>query len=363
MKVHPRSRPGGLWQSRLVLIAGIMLVPLLWSMQADAYQGFGATTSGGSGKKRVRVTTLNDAGAGSFRQAVSQGNRTIVFDVAGEIELSSPILVRGAFITIDGFSAPSPGITLRHYGLFMRGDLGAHDVIVRGIRVRNSQNDGILIKSGAYNVVIDHVSIDGSADGNLNITDGAHDITVSWSILGNPAWTHPTNMLIKQNPSRVTLHHNLFRARERNPQVRIDAAGTPATATTLDMRNNVIWGWGSGYGTLIFFGPWANVVQNYYYSAGGDAGDALVACKNAQCRFGQPVNHPNSRSRAYVEGNVSGDGLDTINNEGAEPQAFSAPVVDTQGACAAAAAVLAGAGVRPLDDIDKQYILATLPGC
>src|SRR5262245_64407193 len=114
----------------------------------------------------VRVTTLDDAARGSLRQALRGGNRTIVFDVAGEIQLTSHLYVGGAFVTVDGFSAPPPGITLRGHGLIIRGNRGAHDVVVRGIRVRDSAIDGIQVSYGAHNVVIDHVSVAGSAGGH-----------------------------------------------------------------------------------------------------------------------------------------------------------------------------------------------------
>jgi hypothetical protein len=71
-----------------------------------------------------------------------------VFDVGGVIELARMVLVRGAFVTIDGFSAPPPGITLRGGALFIRGNDGAHDVIVRGIRVRGAPADGIAVSPG-----------------------------------------------------------------------------------------------------------------------------------------------------------------------------------------------------------------------
>src|SRR5918992_3223496 len=104
---------------------------------AQAYQGFGTSTSGGLAGVTVRVTNLNDSGPGSLRDAVSKGHRTVVFDIAGDIVLKRTLQVRGAFITIDGFSAPSPGITLRRFGLSISGERGAHDVIVRGIRIRD----------------------------------------------------------------------------------------------------------------------------------------------------------------------------------------------------------------------------------
>ncbi|MGH8006048.1 MAG: hypothetical protein ACREQ3_03485, partial [Candidatus Binatia bacterium] len=105
-------------------------------LEAATFAGFGATTPGGSGGTVVHVTNLKDAGLGSLRDALSQGNRHIVFDVAGVIELKSRLDVKGAHITIDGFSALLPGITLKNYGLRIPGKDGAHNVIVQGIRVR-----------------------------------------------------------------------------------------------------------------------------------------------------------------------------------------------------------------------------------
>jgi hypothetical protein len=308
------------------------------------YQGFGAQTLGGQGKPVYPVTNLNDSGTGSLRDALSQGNRHIVFDVAGDILLKSNLVVRGANVTLDGFTAPSPGITLRNYGLIIHGKQGAHDIIVRAIRVRNVEGnrDGIQIAYGAYNVIIDHVSIQGSGDGNLDITYDSHDVTVSWSILTKPA-DEEKNMLIKYDPSRITLHHNLFlHALQRNPQVRIDDAGTPAKDTTVDMRNNLVWGWKGGHGTLIWYGPRVNVVENFYSAAGGDPKRALQVSNGA---------------RAYVAGNFSNDGLtDYINARGTEATPFQAPLVDTVDACTAAHLVLAEAGVRPLDTVDQKYL-------
>src|SRR5262245_15622940 len=122
--------------------------------QSGPYEGFGAGTPGGSREAVVRVTTLADAGPGSLRDAVSLGWRTVVFDVAGTIDLASAIHVGGPFVTIDGFTAPAPGITLRGGGLIVRGRDGAHDVIIRGLRVRDAAEDGIQIAYGAYNVVV-----------------------------------------------------------------------------------------------------------------------------------------------------------------------------------------------------------------
>ncbi|WP_337286659.1 hypothetical protein [Candidatus Methylomirabilis sp.] len=323
-------------RKRSFLICAAMLVSSLsFTSAAQSYQGFGTTTPGGAGGTVVHVTNLNDSGPGSFREAVKQGNRTVVFDVGGEIVLTDYLYVLGANITIDGLTAPSPGITLRNRGLIIRGNKGAHDVIVRGLRVRDSPIDGIQIAYGAYNVVIDHVSVAGSGDENMEITGGSHDVTVAWSILAGPG----KNMLIKYDqPSRITLHHNVFTVGlTRNPQTRIDDAGTPATDTTLDMRNNLIWNWGIGYGTLVWYGPRANIVNNYYSSS-----DEAITVSSA---------------RAYVQGNESADQID-INRHGNEPSPFPAPFVDTQTACTAAYLALTDAGARPPDSLDQQFLSA-----
>jgi hypothetical protein len=325
------------------------------------YQGFGATTPGGAGQPVVRVTNLDDSGPGSLRRALSGGERTIVFDVAGTIELADTLHVRGAFVTIDGSTAPPPGITLRHHGLAIHGQGGAyydcgdscddaHDVIVTGLRIRGAAEDGLRIAHGAYNVVVDHVSIQGSLDGNLDITE-SHDITVQWSVLAEPADVQK-NMLIKYGPAHITLHHNVFvGAQQRNPQVKIDDEGTTATDTTLDMRNNVVWDWLDGYGTLVASGARANVADNIYGSpySGRDEREKAIRVDEA---------------RAWIAGNVSLDGIGRLDGTGTDGRPFDAPWVDTQPACVAGPAVLAGAGVRPLDAVDEAYLARiVLPVC
>lgn len=343
------------------LLTACALLLTAASALAQGYQGFGATTPGGDGGQIVNVTNLNDAGPGSLREAVAGGNRTVVFDVGGEIVLSDFVYVGGAFVTIDGFTAPPPGITLKNRGLIIRGSRGAHDVIVRGLRVRNSAIDGIQVAYGASNVVIDHVSVSGSGDGNIDITEDSHDVTVSWSIFAAPA--SGKAMLIKYNASRVTLHHNLLvNSSSRSPNVGIDDDGTPATDTTLDMRNNVVANWSSGWGTLVYYGAAANVVANYYSSpasSGSRKKKALIVC-NTPC-----AGDLASVASAYVAGNVSGDALSIdINAVGTTTQPFPAPPLDTQSACAAAQRVLAEAGARPLDPIDAPHVSSVVsPSC
>ncbi len=324
---------------------------------ATGAEGFGASTPGGAGGEVVHVTNLNDSGPGSLRAAVAGGSRTVVFDVGGTIALASDITIKSSFITVDGLSAPSPGITLSGAGLIIRGP--AHDMIVRGLRIRDAWRDGIWVTDAASNVLIEHVSVHNSKDGNIDITRvGTRDVTVAWSILAEPAGEEK-NMLIAFGPTRISLHHNLFIAsQQRNPQVTFDDsdARTQDTGTTLDMRNNLIWNWRGGYGARIRYGARANIVDNYFAAAGGDAKDALVVCrglaKDSQC-----YDDTTNVARAFVDGNVSADGVD-IDSERTETSPFPGAGVVTDDAWTAACDVRAGAGVRPLDAIDAGYVAA-----
>jgi pectate lyase len=374
--------------TRLTLAASLLaatlglttpLLPPAPANAAPALQGFGASTRGGSGQPLYRVTNLKDSGPGSLRDAVAKGYRYIVFDVAGEIKLNTDIWVKGAFLTIDGSTAPAPGITLKYGALLIHGHMGAHDVIVRHLRSRDAQGcdscddtgAGFGISNKAYNVVLDHVSVQGAQDQALGMGKGAHDITVQYSIFAESKNAKGTNLpVLLSGVSRVSLHHNLFiKGYERLPQVKWSDSGAQAADTTVDLRNNLMWDWNSMAST-VWKGTRANVVGNYYHDP--DAGEngkkrALYLC-HARARSPQcDGKDPKLYARGYVAGNVSGHGASLssyLNSLGTESGPFSAPAVSTSDACTAAKAVLGGAGAQPWDSIDQQYrSKVSLVGC
>ena len=319
----------------------------------NGYSGWGASTPGGYGQPVYHVSNLADSGSGSLRDAVSQGNRYVVFDVAGTINLSSVLTIGGSYVTVNGLSAPSPGITIRQAGVRIAGS--PHDVIVSGIRIRSpgtnsSEGDGITIKDGVYNIVIDHVSVDGATDGNIDITKSAHDVTVQWSVLSGCA----KNMLINYGAQHVSLHHNIWvDSQWRNPNIQLDDAATSmAPDTTADFRNNIVWNWGdSGGGTILQCGGKANVVNNFYFSGATTTYRKQNGIVNDGCSGGT------AQPSFYTAGNVSGDDPSlNLNARGTTGSQFSAASVDTQGTCAAARNALAGAGVLPWDSVDQQHL-------
>src|SRR5262249_37800814 len=98
-------------------------------------EGYGRFAIGGRGGMVVHVTNLNDSGAGSLRDAIETGRgpRTVVFDVGGIIPLASRLSLTQNYITVAGQTAPGKGICIRAapFGLS-----GAHDVVIRDVRVR-----------------------------------------------------------------------------------------------------------------------------------------------------------------------------------------------------------------------------------
>jgi pectate lyase len=353
---------------------------------AATIQGFGSMTKGGAGQPVYRVTNLKDSGTGSLRDAVAKGYRYIVFDVAGEINLTQDIWVRGSYITIDGTTAPAPGVTLKYGALLIHGSKGAHDVIVRGLRSRNasgcdscsSTGVGIGIGTEAYHVVLDQVSVQGFDDQAISVDKGAHDITIQWSLFAegkNPSHNLPvliagTSKTTGAQTRRVSFHHNLVvKGYERMPYVSLSSTGERATELQLDMRNNVVWDWGYA-GTQVWRGAKANVINNYYYDPNAsDNGKrrAIFFCHAGSRSPNCQTSDSRMYARGYISGNVSGHGpsiSDYLNSLRTEPGPFWAPTVSTTDACTAAQQVLAKAGVRPLDAVDSKYVgLVKLTSC
>jgi pectate lyase len=197
-------------------------------------EGFGALASGGRGGETNVVTNLNDAGPGSFREAVSQRRRIVNFNVGGILRLKSNVSV-ASDVTIEGQSAPGEGITLYGHSVSFS---GSSNVVVQYLRFREGIGGdrgkcSVNIAGGA-NMIFDHVSIEWGRWDCLGLTQGSHDVTIQDSIIGEAIDPQRFGALV-DSVNNVTLSHNLWiHNHSRNPKAK----------GTIQYINNVVYNWG-----------------------------------------------------------------------------------------------------------------------
>jgi len=328
--------------SRLTRLLTVALVVGAWSSVGPTgapLEGFGSVSVGGAGGRAIAVTSLSDSGPGTLRQALHDGGSgfRIVFAVAGTIHLKSELKIREQpFVTIDGGTAPAPGIALEGHGLYI---LRSHDVIVKHLRVRNAAGDGIMVKR-SQRIVVDHCSVSDSGDENVSVTEASRDITIGWSVIAHTRATSsddaPKGMLVanfdEAPVTNVSIHHNVFiNESQRSPQV--------STAGLFDIRANVILNW-RAYGVRIRRGAWGNVVRNVFRSKTSPE-RALIISPDA--------------GRVYVAGNRGPENLD-VNGQGTAREPFGVAPVATEEIGIVERVVLRGAGAAPRDGVDETLL-------
>tara|TARA_R110000765_G_scaffold168384_3_gene273401 strand:+ start:16980 stop:18707 length:1728 start_codon:yes stop_codon:yes gene_type:complete len=242
-------------------------------------EGFGKNTTGGRGGIVYHVTNLNDNGPGSLRDAVErQGTRTVIFDVGGEISLLSNIVIRDGDqnLTIAGESAPSPGISLRNYGI----QIQTGNIIIRYLTIRLgdyhlsqgiSETDCLRVVNFGDGLIdgliFDHLSLSWSTDESLDINSVGtsnsdnykiQNVTVSNTIIGEPTGVSGYNMLYSNNVFNMSIYNNyMCLAKERSP-----LNGYGARGESSEVINNIIYGFKSG--SIHTYGTNTDVIGNIY---------------------------------------------------------------------------------------------------
>lgn len=247
-------------------------------------EGGGMYTTGAreaSAPEIYHVTKLTDDGStGTFRDAVSEDNRIIVFDVAGYIELDGPLTISSSNLTILGQTAPGDGIAIKDAPVIFN---QSSNVIMRYMRFRmgtenaNSDSDTLSARRGE-NLIFDHCSMSWSVDECASFYQN-RNFTLQWCII-----TEPLNRSIHDEGDGIqshgycgiwgginaSFHHNLLaNAKGRFPRIGSSETtsivdGTEDTDSLIDIRNNVFYNWketgayGGENGTRV------NLVSNYY---------------------------------------------------------------------------------------------------
>ena len=288
-------------------------------------EGHGRYVTGGRGGKVVHVTNLNDSGDGSFRKAVSGNDKKIVvFDVGGVIALNSDLSI-GKNTTIEGQTAPAPGITLRYYTVKPN-----TNNIIRFIRFRRGSekdvNDGAdaMWQRHVNDIIIDHCSFSWSIDEVASFYDN-NNFTMQWCILGESL----NNAGHGKGPhgyggiwggKLASFHHNMIcHVSNRSPRfngARYDWTGytnnalyseyqweNAVQAEIVDFRNCVVYNCGNGcYGGP--GGGYINMVGNYYKS--GPAASTTLITDMSVANSTTANNYPKywgMFSRYFIDGN------------------------------------------------------------
>lgn len=261
-----------------------LLLPTAYALAFPGAEGYGQNALGGRNGAVYVVSNLADSGAGSLRDAVSQPDRIVVFQVGGLIKIKERIVVAKR-VSILGQTAPGEGITVYGNGWSFS---NADDAVVRYIRMRMgkggaSGKDAVGIAEGR-NMIFDHVSVSWGRDETFSINGDAANITIQNSIIAQGLETHSCGGLM-QTPlgSGISLFRNLYiDNKTRNPKVK----------GTNDFVNNVVYNWGAGGGYIAgdSAGPSeANIVGNYFVSGPSTSVAAFT--------------RGNANFKGYVQGN------------------------------------------------------------
>jgi pectate lyase len=277
--------------SRILIVAAVLGSALCFSLSFGfpnssspaaftGAQGGGAASRGGRGGEICEVTNLNDSGPNSARDCLTRRNpRTVIFRVAGRINLHSGIRINDPYLTIAGQTAPGGGIEFA--GKEMNNDslifIYTHDVVVRNVRVRVGNGPGhspgpgtgcvgfYIGNADVFNVILDHISVSWSDNKPVglwsNYGPGVRNVTVQWSMINESILGHAVGPGVgNSNGSTANFldddfHHNfLSNASHRLPET---------AQRSMRWVNNIVYNW-SFYASATLGAQVSDFIGNIY---------------------------------------------------------------------------------------------------
>ena len=316
-------------------------------------EGGGMHSFGGRGGRVFVVTSLDDSGPGTFREACEAGGpRIVVFNVAGIIRLKDRIRIRAPYITIDGSTAPGDGVCIAGNTV----ELDTHDVVIRHMRFRRGEtgvgdrNDSIG-GNPIGNIMIDHVSASWGLDENMSMyrhmykpPDGGKDlklptvnITIQNSIFSEGLNTYHHAFGSTIGGTNCTFMRNLWANNTgRNPSMGMGG--------DFALVNNVIFNWrhrttDGGDGTSR-----VNSIANYFKPGPGTPVDRPIGHRilKAESRTKPPAEK--EFGKFHVAGNVI-EGNEQVTADNWAGGVQFADEEDVKG--------------EPLDDYNRRYLEAS----
>jgi len=285
-------------------------------------EGGGAYSFGGRGGKVFVVTSLADRGPGTFREACEAGgSRYVVFNVAGIIQLESPVNIRAPYITIAGQTAPGDGVCIAGATV----SIDTHDVVIRHMRFRRGETDvrfrdDALGGNGVGNIIIDHVSSTWGLDENMSMyrhmytdADGKQhklptvNVTIQNSIFAEALDTFNHAFGSTIGGLNSTFMRNLWASNiARNASVGMYG--------DFGFVNNVIFNW--WYRTIDGgdHRSYYNIINNYFKPGPITPKDDPVGYRIIKPEGDRAVKDSLVLGRAHVSGNIM-EGYDAISND------------------------------------------------
>ncbi|MDQ5929542.1 MAG: hypothetical protein QG594_1321, partial [Bacteroidota bacterium] len=298
----------------LIFFSGVLQAQTLAFPEAT---GFGRYTTGARGAANPQiylVTNLNDSGPGSFRDAVSQEGRFVIFRVGGIINtLSSIVIAKNT--TIAGQTATGEGIVLLGSKVSFT---GASNTISRYIRIRfgaTTQNQDTSGLSNGANLILDHMSFTWGTDEVFSINwdskgTSPDNITLQNCIIGQGLHrhNHSAGGLMQPSGGKISLIGNLYICNKtRNNKIK----------GINEFVNNIVYNWGN-YGNT-----YGHAESGDAYIMGGDSAGTsdvniinnyFIGGPNTSTTISTPFNRGNDNFSLYGSGNYFDNDRDGVLN-------------------------------------------------